>query len=83
MQIPLLLDRSRPESLTGQLVEQLREAIRRGRIPAATRLPSSRDLSEQLAISRNTVVRICSTESAPARRIFNTTGRCRRVSSAK
>ena len=57
MQIPLLLDRSRPESLTGQLVEQLREAIRRGRIPAATRLPSSRDLSEQLAISRNTVVR--------------------------
>jgi GntR family transcriptional regulator/MocR family aminotransferase len=57
MQIPLLLDRSRPETLTSQLVEQLREAIRRNRIPAGTRLPSSRQLSEQLAVSRNTVVR--------------------------
>jgi GntR family transcriptional regulator/MocR family aminotransferase len=57
MQIPLLLDRSRSETLTAQLVEQLRDAIRRGRIPAATRLPSSRELSEQLAVSRNTVVR--------------------------
>jgi GntR family transcriptional regulator/MocR family aminotransferase len=57
MQISVLLDRSRPESLTTQMVEQIREAIRCARIAPGTRLPSSRRLSEQLAISRNTVVR--------------------------
>ena len=39
------------------MVEQIREAIRCARIAPGTRLPSSRRLSEQLAISRNTVVR--------------------------
>jgi GntR family transcriptional regulator/MocR family aminotransferase len=57
MQISVLLDRSRPESLTAQMVDQIREAIRCARIAPGTRLPSSRRLSEQLAISRNTVVR--------------------------
>jgi GntR family transcriptional regulator/MocR family aminotransferase len=57
MQIPVLLDRSRPESLTTQLVEQLREAIRHKRIAPGARLPSSRGLSDQLSVSRNTVVR--------------------------
>jgi GntR family transcriptional regulator/MocR family aminotransferase len=57
MQISVLLDRSRPESLTTQMVDQIREAIRCARIAPGTRLPSSRRLSEQLAISRNTVVR--------------------------
>ncbi len=57
MQISVLLDRSRPESLTTQMVDQIREAIRCTRIGPGTRLPSSRRLSEQLAISRNTVVR--------------------------
>jgi GntR family transcriptional regulator / MocR family aminotransferase len=57
MQISVLLDRSRPESLTAQMVDQIREAIRCARIGPGTRLPSSRRLSEQLAISRNTVVR--------------------------
>src|SRR5882757_4125807 len=57
MQIPVLLDRSRPESLTTQMVDQFREAIRHARITPGTRLPSSRRLSEQLMISRNTVVR--------------------------
>jgi GntR family transcriptional regulator/MocR family aminotransferase len=57
MQISVLLDQSRPESLTTQMVDQIREAIRCARIPPGTRLPSSRRLSEQLAISRNTVVR--------------------------
>ena len=57
MQIPVLLDRSRPETLTAQLVERLRDAIRQNRIPHGARLPSSRQLSEQLAVSRNTVVR--------------------------
>jgi GntR family transcriptional regulator/MocR family aminotransferase len=57
MQIPVLLDRSRNEALTGQLVAQLRDAIRRDMIPSGTRLPSSRRLSDQLGISRNTAVR--------------------------
>ena len=57
MQLPVLLDRSRADSLTSQLAEQLRDAIRRNRIAGGTRLPSSRQLSEQLSISRNTVVR--------------------------
>jgi GntR family transcriptional regulator/MocR family aminotransferase len=77
MQIPVLLDRSRREPLTDQLVEQLRDAIRHARIRAGTRLPSSRRLSEQLAVSRNTVVRAYDTlivegyvESRPASGIF-------------
>jgi GntR family transcriptional regulator / MocR family aminotransferase len=57
MQLSVLLDRSRPESLTTQMVDQIREAVRCARIGSGTRLPSSRRLSEQLAISRNTVVR--------------------------
>jgi GntR family transcriptional regulator / MocR family aminotransferase len=57
MQLSVLLDRSRPESLTTQMVDQIREAVRSARIGPGTRLPSSRRLSEQLAISRNTVVR--------------------------
>lgn len=57
MQISVLLDRSRPETLTTQMADQIREAIRSARIAPGTRLPSSRRLSEQLAISRNTVVR--------------------------
>jgi GntR family transcriptional regulator/MocR family aminotransferase len=56
MQIPLLLDRSRPSSLTSQLIEQLRDAILQGRIAPGARMPSSRKLAEQLSISRNTVV---------------------------
>src|SRR6266852_3466799 len=57
MQISVLLDRSRPDSLTTQMVDQIRDAIRCARIAPGTRLPSSRRLSEQLAISRNTVMR--------------------------
>ncbi len=57
IQISLLLDRSRTETLTDQLVSQLRDAIRLGRIAPGARLPSSRRLCEQLGIGRNTVVR--------------------------
>src|SRR5260370_39888030 len=39
------------------MVEQIRDAIRCARIGPGTRLPSSRRLSEQLAISRNTGMR--------------------------
>jgi GntR family transcriptional regulator/MocR family aminotransferase len=57
MQMPLVLDPSAGQSLTSQLVGQLRDAIRRGRIARGAKLPSSRRLSEQLGVSRNTVVR--------------------------
>jgi GntR family transcriptional regulator / MocR family aminotransferase len=77
MQIPVLLDRSRREPLTSQLVEQLRDAIRHARIRPGTRLPSSRRLSEQLSVSRNTVIRAYDNlivegyvESRPASGIF-------------
>ena len=77
MQIPLLLDRSRSETLTTQLVDQLREAIRRGRIPTGARLPSSRVLADELAIARNTAMRAYETlviegyaETRPASGIF-------------
>jgi GntR family transcriptional regulator / MocR family aminotransferase len=77
MQIPVLLDRSRREPLTNQLVDQLRDAIRHARIRSGTRLPSSRRLSEQLSVSRNTVIRAYDTlivegyvESRPASGIF-------------
>ena len=77
MQIPVLLDRSRREPLTDQLVEQLRDAIRHARIRPGARLPSSRRLSDQLCISRNTVVRAYDAllaegyvESRPASGIF-------------
>ncbi|HVZ50852.1 MAG TPA: aminotransferase class I/II-fold pyridoxal phosphate-dependent enzyme [Pseudolabrys sp.] len=77
MQIPVLLDRSRRESLTDQLIEQLRDAIRQARIAPGTRLPSSRRLAEQLAVSRNTVIRAYDTlivdgyvQARPASGIF-------------
>ncbi len=72
-QIALLLDRSRADTLTGQLVDQMRDAIRLGRITPGVRLPSSRRLAEQLGIGRNTVVRAydmllteCYVEARPA-----------------
>lgn len=72
MQIPLILDPSADQSLTSQLVGQLRDAITRGRIARGTKLPSSRRLSEQLGVSRNTVVRayeeLCSEGYADAAR---------------
>jgi GntR family transcriptional regulator/MocR family aminotransferase len=57
MQIPILLDPSGTEMLTAQLARQLRAAIRQGQLPPGTRLTSSRRLSEQLDVSRNTVIR--------------------------
>ena len=79
IQISLLLDRARPETLTAQIVGQMRDAIRLGRITPGARLPSSRRPSEQLGIGRNTVTRAyetllmeCYVESRPASGIFAT-----------
>jgi GntR family transcriptional regulator / MocR family aminotransferase len=57
MQIPILLDRSQAKSLTTQLAGQLRRAVQHKLIAPGARMPSSRRLAEQLALSRNTVVR--------------------------
>jgi GntR family transcriptional regulator/MocR family aminotransferase len=77
MQLPVLLDRTRRGSLTTQLIEQLRDSIRQGRILPGARLPSSRHLSEQLEVSRNTVIHAYEAliiegyvESRPASGIF-------------
>ncbi len=57
MQVPIVLDRALPTPLADQLADELRDAIRRGRIPAGARLPSSRALADQLGLARNTIVR--------------------------
>ena len=43
-------------TLGGQIEEQLRAAIRDGALPAGARVPSTRDLSRQLGVSRRVVV---------------------------
>ncbi len=43
------------QTLTRQLFDQMRNAVLKGTLPAGHRLPSSRALALQLAISRNTV----------------------------
>jgi GntR family transcriptional regulator/MocR family aminotransferase len=57
MQLPLLVDRSGAESLTDQIASQLRQAIASGQLASGVRLPSSRQLAEQLEVARNTVMR--------------------------
>ncbi len=56
-QIDLLvtLDRGRP-SLRVQIEEQLRDAVRDGRLPSGTPLPSTRGLASELSVSRGVVV---------------------------
>jgi GntR family transcriptional regulator/MocR family aminotransferase len=77
MQIPILVDRTRPNTLATQITDQLRDAILQGRLARGTRMPSSRQLAEQIDVSRNTVVRAYDTlliegyvESRPASGMF-------------
>ena len=53
MDIHLSLEGRR--DLAGQIYRQFRDAIRDGRLTASQTLPPSRELSRQLAVSRNTV----------------------------
>jgi GntR family transcriptional regulator/MocR family aminotransferase len=50
------IDRRLSDSLQTQLYEQIRRAIISGELPPGARLPSTRDLVEQLGLSRNTIV---------------------------
>jgi GntR family transcriptional regulator/MocR family aminotransferase len=52
----LSLDRSDAQPLGHQLQDQLRAAVRSGRLRAGERLPSSRRLAEALSVSRGMVV---------------------------
>jgi GntR family transcriptional regulator/MocR family aminotransferase len=56
MDLPLSLDRTSPVSLQRQLTDQLRSAILDGRLPAGTRLTSTRSLAEAAGVSRNVAV---------------------------
>jgi GntR family transcriptional regulator/MocR family aminotransferase len=49
------IDRTSDQTLVGQITEQLRALIARGRLPGRTPLPSSRALASALRVSRNTV----------------------------
>ncbi|TDD59024.1 PLP-dependent aminotransferase family protein [Kribbella antibiotica] len=50
--LPLVIDRAAGQALHLQLAEQIRAAVLDGRLQAGHRLPSTRDLARQLAISR-------------------------------
>lgn len=56
MQLPIRLDFLSAKTLQAQIVEQMCELIRAGQLPLDSPVPSSRELSEQLHVSRNTVV---------------------------
>ncbi|MGM9321863.1 GntR family transcriptional regulator, partial [Deinococcus aquaticus] len=51
----LTLDRARPGSLSRQLADQLRGAVRGGLLEPGQRLPSTRALAASLGVGRNVV----------------------------
>src|ERR671918_1544476 len=50
------LDRTRPRGLRAQIEDELREAIRSGRLAPGTPLPSTRALAADLDVTRGVVV---------------------------
>lgn len=52
----LAIDKNKVEPLYLQTYIQLRDLILAGRIPIGARLPSTRDLAEDLEVSRKTVL---------------------------
>jgi GntR family transcriptional regulator/MocR family aminotransferase len=57
MQIPIDIELLGGQSLQNQIFESIRRQILRGQLKSGTLLPSTRVLSQQLGVSRNTVVR--------------------------
>jgi GntR family transcriptional regulator / MocR family aminotransferase len=53
MDLPIQVERGGSASLQRQVTEQLRRAILDGRLPAGTRLPSTRALAGEIGVSRN------------------------------
>ncbi len=56
VQLPIKLDRCGNHTLQSQLFDGIRKLILSGQLRPGTTLPSSRALSEQLSVSRNTVI---------------------------
>ena len=52
------LDRSSPEPMYRQLLQQMQQAILTGELGPGTKLPSSRTLAADLSIARNTVLHV-------------------------
>ncbi len=59
--ISLTIDKERGGPLYRQIVDGLREGIRRGQIAPGTRLPSTRAIAEEYGVSRNTVLQVFDT----------------------
>jgi GntR family transcriptional regulator / MocR family aminotransferase len=55
-EILLPVDRDDPLPLHRQLEQQIRDAVRSGRLEAGSPLPSTRDMAEQLGVARGVVV---------------------------
>src|SRR5262245_49700177 len=56
MQLPITIDAVRGVRLQHQIMQEVRALIARGVLLPGARLPSSRELAEQLGLSRRTVV---------------------------
>lgn len=56
MQLPIAVCRTDKRSLQAQVAGQIRELIMDGRLAPGARLPASRELAQDLGLSRNTVV---------------------------
>jgi GntR family transcriptional regulator/MocR family aminotransferase len=56
VQLPIRIDSKSPHPLKHQIFEQIHDLIRGGQLRPGSALPSSRELSEQLHVSRNTVM---------------------------
>ena len=54
-QLPLAIRRHAPTPLQAQIADQIRQLVEKGILAPASRVPSTRALSEQLGVSRNTV----------------------------
>ncbi|HUE82795.1 MAG TPA: winged helix-turn-helix domain-containing protein [Pyrinomonadaceae bacterium] len=55
MKLNVRVNRKRPESLTKQITDQLRQQIDSGKLSPGTFLPSERELATQLKVARNVV----------------------------
>ncbi|MCA9947601.1 MAG: winged helix-turn-helix transcriptional regulator, partial [Anaerolineales bacterium] len=53
--LDIQISRNGKQSLYRQIAENIRERIRDGRLPANTRLPTVRQLADQLGVTRLTV----------------------------
>ncbi len=56
MQLPIKIELSGTQSLQNQIFESIRQQILNGQLKSGMLMPSTRVLSEQLGVSRNTVV---------------------------